>query len=207
MLEALSVTGSISYLLGSIPFGLILLLLVRGVDVRRTGSGNIGAVNVGRISPGLGVLTLGLDVAKGFAGVALTALILAHFRSIDKVATHIVLGASALCAVVGHVFSVWLRFHGGKGVATAMGACLALVPHTVAAALVIYAIVLGTFRYASLASISAALVVPVFAYFLKESDVTLLLPFLCAVCFLTILRHHENIHRLLSGTEPRLFER
>lgn len=149
MLEALVVTGSISYLLGSIPFGLILLLILRGVDVRKMGSGNIGAVNVGRISPALGVLTLVLDAAKGFAGVALTAVILTHFRSIDRVGTYIVLGASALCAVVGHVFSVWLRFHGGKGVATGLGACMAVVPHTALVALAIYFIVLGSSRYAS----------------------------------------------------------
>jgi len=205
MLRPLLLTGTISYLLGSIPSGLILLRVFRGIDVRKTGSGNIGAVNVGRIAPGLGVMTLVLDAAKGFAGVAITALILNRFPELDSGSRYTILGASALCAVVGHIFCVWLRFHGGKGVATAMGACLALVPQSIAVALLIYALMLVSFRYASLASVTAAFVFPAVAFFIKESDVRSMMPFLCAVSLLTIAKHHQNIHRLLSGTEPRLF--
>ena len=205
MSEAILITSTLSYLFGSIPFGLILLLMFRGVDVRKTGSGNIGAVNVGRVAPRLGVLTLLLDASKGFAAVTVTSLLLTQWPSIGGVSKYAALGASAMFAVVGHVFPVWLRFHGGKGVATAMGACLALTPKMVLVAVLVYLLVLVGFRYASLASVTAALVVPLVAYRLVESDARALLPFLCALCLLTIVKHHENIHRLFSGTEPRLF--
>jgi len=205
MLESCVIAGAISYLLGSISFGLILLRMFRGVDVRQTGSGNIGAANVARIAPGLGLLTLVLDAAKGFAAVMIARVVLTHSIPTDR--AYIVWGTSALCAIVGHTLPVWLRFHGGKGVATGLGACLALLPKTAVVALLLFVIVFACFRYSSLASIAAAFVLPVLAYLIKEPNAVSLLPFLCAVSLLTIVKHHENIRRLLSGTELRFLQR
>ena len=203
MLAACSISVTASYLLGSIPFGLLLLRLFRGVDVRQTGSGNIGAANVARVSPGLGALTLLLDAAKGFAGVGAAKFLTNHWRDLGAKEAFIVLGASALAATLGHVFSVWLRFRGGKGVATGMGAFLALLPGTALLAVVVFVIVFLVFRYSSLASISAALLAPLLAFLLNERGAVPLLPFLCAVSVVLLLMHHENIRRLATGTERR----
>jgi glycerol-3-phosphate acyltransferase PlsY len=203
MLEPCLVAGTISYLLGSIPFGLILLLVFRGVDVRQKGSGNIGAANVARIAPGLGLLTLLLDAAKGFAGVMIAGVIVSHSPGIERGRGYIVLGTSALCAVAGHMVSVWLRFRGGKGIATGLGACLALLPITAGLALLVYVLVFASWRYSSLASITAAFVFPMLAYVIKEPNAVSLMPFLCALSLVTIAKHHQNVRRLLSGTESR----
>ncbi len=203
MLQACLIAGVVSYLLGSIPFGLLLLRIFRGVDVRRTGSGNIGAANVARIAPSLGILTLLLDAAKGFAGVTLARMVAEHFDRLQANQVSTVLGVSAVCSIAGHVFSVWLRWHGGKGVATGMGALLALLPRTALLALAIFVLIFATFRYSSLASITSAAVFPVLAYFLHERGAAGLMPFVCIVSLLTLCKHHENMARLLSGTERR----
>ncbi len=117
-------TATVSYLLGSIPFGLILVRIFRGEDVRLSGSGNIGATNVARSSPALGVLTLVLDALKGLAAVALTR---AFFPGRNTLA-----GMAALFAIVGHMFPIWLKFRGGKGVATALGSFALLAPASLA---------------------------------------------------------------------------
>lgn len=203
MLQACLIAGAIAYLFGSIPFGLLLLKTFRGVDVRQTGSGNIGAANVARVAPKLGLATLVLDAAKGFAGVLVAKIIAGHWPGLSTKQVYIVLGTSAVCSIFGHIFSLWLKFHGGKGVATGMGAFLALLPKTMLLALLLFAIVFLIFRYSSLASMTAALFFPLLAYLLKERGALALMPFLCAVSLLTLVKHHENIRRLLSGTERR----
>ncbi len=197
----------VAYLLGSIPFGLILVRTFRGVDVRQTGSGNIGTANVARLAPGLGAWTLILDSAKGYIAVLVAKVIVGPITSSSSDSQHvaIVVGASALLAVVGHMFPVWLRFKGGKGVATAMGAFLAISPWAVLITLVIYVIIYAMSHYTSLASIVSAALFPLIAGMLIPSSVRpLLLPFLALVSLLIIAKHRENIRRLLAGTENRL---
>ena len=138
-----------AYFLGSIPFGLFLAKLLGGSDVRKAGSGNIGAANVARVvGPLAGILTLLLDTAKGAAAVLLAA------RFTHESAVWMML--AALAALVGHCFPVWLKFKGGKGVATALGVFLALCPLAALTALLLFALVVACWRYVSLGSISAA---------------------------------------------------
>ena len=126
MLLACLVAGIIAYLLGSIPFGLVLLRVFRGVDVRQTGNGNIGTANVARVAPSLGLWILFFDSAKGLAAVIIAREIARHMTNGSTESVALITGLSALLAIVGHVFPVWLKFKGGKGVATAMGAFLDL---------------------------------------------------------------------------------
>lgn len=193
----------VAYLLGSIPFGLILVRLVRGEDVRLSGSGNIGATNVARTGGAkLGVVTLLLDALKGYVGVAF-AIGLSHRET--AIDSGLAAALAALCAILGHVFPVWLKFRGGKGVATAVGAFLGLAPRAVLVVLAIFLIVVAIFRYVSLGSIVAAAVFPVLAYFLYRSTSTLAdLLVMFAASFLIILKHKANIRRLLNGAENRL---
>ncbi len=205
MLSGCMVAGITAYLLGSIPFGLVLVRVFRGLDVRETGSGNIGTANVARVAPGLGLWTLFFDSAKGLVAVLLGRVIAGHMTdgSIQSVA--LITGLSALMAIVGHVFPVWLRFKGGKGVATAMGAFLGLMPWAVAISIVLYAAIYAIWHYTSLASITVAALFPVVAgLMMSPAQRPLLLPFLIASSLLIILKHHENIRRLLSGRENRL---
>jgi glycerol-3-phosphate acyltransferase PlsY len=207
MLLGCVVAGITAYLLGSIPFGLVLLRVFRGVDVRKTGSGNIGTANVARVAPGLGLATLFFDSAKGLVAVLVGRLIAVHMLrgSADIQNVAIITGLSALLAIVGHVFPVWLRFKGGKGVATAMGAFLGLMPWAVLVSLVLYVVIYALWHYTSLASITCAALFPVIAGFMMPTvERPLLLPFLAAASLLIILKHHENIRRLLAGTENRL---
>ena len=201
------VAGVIAYLLGSIPFGLVLLRFFRGVDVRKTGSGNIGTANVARVSRGLGLATLFFDSAKGLVAVLVGRGIAVYMLkgSADAQNIAIIAGLSGLLAIVGHVFPVWLKFKGGKGVATAMGAFLGLMPWAVLICLVIYLVIYAIWHYTSLASITCAALFPVVAGFMMPAvERPLLLPFLIAAAVLIIAKHHENIRRLLAGTENRL---
>jgi len=189
-------TAGISYLLGSIPFGLILVRIFRGQDVRLTGSGNIGATNVARSSPALGVLTLLLDALKGFAAVALAR---AFFPD-----SYTVAGLAALFAIVGHMFPVWLKFRGGKGVATALGAFALLAPKPLLAMVGIFIAAVLVFRRVSLASMMAVALFPLFAWLLHDyGDAPRILVLMSLTSVLIIARHHQNIRRLLNGTEPR----
>jgi glycerol-3-phosphate acyltransferase PlsY len=194
-----------AYLLGSIPFGLVLVRVFRGVDVRTTGSGNIGTANVARVAPGLGLWTLFFDSAKGLVAVLLGRVIASHMTDGSTRSVALITGLSALLAIVGHVFPVWLEFKGGKGVATAMGAFLGLMPWAVAITVLIYLAIYAVWHYTSLASIAVAALFPVIAGFMMSpAQRPPLLPFLIASSLLIILKHHENIRRLLSGTENRL---
>lgn len=199
----------VSYLLGSIPFGLILTHIFLGTDVRNIGSGNIGATNVMRTgSKKLGIATLILDAAKGYAAVFIAFRILTYFGSnFDATVGHFyaILGLSALFAMLGHIFPVWLKFKGGKGVATGVGVFLAVAPKAVLIVLCVFAIIFAISRYVSLASICATAAFPAVAYlFIKDSFDRRLMPFIIAAALLIIVKHHQNIRRLLSGTENRL---
>ena len=192
-----------SYLLGSIPFGYLLVRIFRGEDVRQTGSGNIGATNVSRKSPVLGVLTLLLDAGKGTAAVLLSYRV--ADRMGDKAHTYEQLAVAALFAVVGHMFPVWLKFRGGKGVATGLGAYLLIAPKAVLLAAVIFLAVVLLFRYISLGSIVAVAVFPLFVWLIHQFGVTPAgVATIAMTSLLIIARHHENIRRLLAGIENRI---
>lgn len=186
-----AVTG---YFLGSIPFGYLLVRAFRGADVRTTGSGNIGATNVARTSPKLGLLTLFLDVLKGMAAVGIALALCPGNRTVAFVA--------ALAAVSGHIFPVWLRFRGGKGVATGLGSFVLLTPKAVLLAMAVFVIMLAAFRFVSLASVTATASLPLFTLLLREGySAQIVLVSIASA--LIILKHHPNMRRLLAGTEPK----
>jgi acyl phosphate:glycerol-3-phosphate acyltransferase len=228
----------VSYLLGSIPFGYILVRMFRAEDIRQSGSGNIGATNVIRSGArGLGALTFLLDALKGYVAVAV-----AHELAILLVVTHGSIlqrgslaqaftwaGAVAgVCAVLGHIFPLWLGFKGGKGVATAFGVGVALAPFAAMVSLAVFVALVLLTRIVSLSSIAAALAMPLAMFFvpagvaapppLKDQSVlapepshfvahTAASPILIAtvgvIAAIVIAKHHSNIRRLLSGTEYR----
>jgi acyl phosphate:glycerol-3-phosphate acyltransferase len=189
----------LGYVLGSIPFGYLLVRARSGRDVRAIGSGNIGATNVARTA-GLstGVATLVLDLAKG-----LFAVWVAGQGSGGNIRIMMYAG---LAAILGHVFPVWLKFSGGKGVATALGVFLMISWAAVAAAVAIFAIVVLFWRYVSLGSISAAAALPLLVYLLYapgHAPPTAVTAGTLLSSVLIIVKHRKNIERLLSGTEPR----
>lgn len=202
------IVGLVAYLLGSIPFGYLLVRIFRGQDIRLSGSGNIGATNVARSgAKGLGIATLILDALKGMLGifVAWTLACRAFFCCADAACPPAMnlMSFAALFAVLGHVFPVWLKFKGGKGVATALGVFALLFPKAVLVSLAVFIIVVAVSRYVSLGSIAAAASFPIAVYFLGYTAwVPLLL--VSATALLVILKHHQNIGRLLAGTESRL---
>ena len=188
-------TAAFSYLLGSVPFGYILLRIFRGQDVRQTGSGNIGATNVARSSPALGVLTLFLDALKGAIAVAVARALFPDQMMLAAIA--------ALFAILGHIFPVWLRFRGGKGVATGLGAFVMLAPKIVLIALGIFVVMVFAFRYVSLASIVTVALFPLLAWLVKAyGNTPMVLVFMAAASALIIAKHRGNIRRLFAGTEP-----
>lgn len=187
--------ATISYLMGSIPFGYILVRVFRGEDVRRLGSGNIGATNVARSSPALGILTLLLDASKGFSAVCLTHVL---FRG-----PSLTMFAAGLFAIVGHLFPVWLKFHGGKGVATGLGAFILLTPKAMLVMVGIFVAVVALSRYVSLGSILAVGLFPLLGYRLDGYHDSLEVAIMCTASILIILKHRANIRRLLAGTEHR----
>ena len=209
------IVALIAYLLGSIPFGYILVRVFRGEDVRAIGSGNIGATNVARKAPGLGIATLILDAAKGFAAVYIALAIshssLNHYAP-DTLGTYLtydvspilLMSIAAVFAILGHVFPVWLKFKGGKGVATGVGAFIALAPKAVLIVLVIFVAVVAAFRYISLGSIIAAAAFPIFAWLLYRYQASpAVFAAMVVASALIIAKHHQNIRRLLAGTEHR----
>jgi glycerol-3-phosphate acyltransferase PlsY len=204
------IVGAVAYLLGSIPFGYLLVRIFRGEDIRQTGSGNIGATNVARSgAKGLGIATLILDALKGALAVLLAAVLAGSkynlcgdFMVASCVPALRLMAWAALLAVLGHVFPVWLKFKGGKGVATALGVFCVLFPKAILVALAIFILVVVVTRYVSLGSILGAIAFPVAAYFLQNTDALSLL-LASAVSFIVIIKHHQNIRRLLAGTESR----
>jgi len=181
----------IGYLLGAIPFGLILTRLAGFGDVRKIGSGSIGATNVLRTgNKALAALTLALDLAKGAAAVLIGAS-----WGIEAML------AAAAAVVLGHLFPVWLGFRGGKGVATALGVLIVIAwPVALAGALIWLSMAL-MFRYSSLASLVAAAAAAAFAGIVVDGERALLI---AGIAVVVIAKHHENIRRLLAGTESRI---
>jgi glycerol-3-phosphate acyltransferase PlsY len=189
----------IAYLLGSIPFGFI-AGRIAGIDVRRHGSGNIGATNTLRVlGKKYGYAVFAGDVLKGFLAVRI-ALWLAQF---DPSTSYLIGILAALFVVVGHSFPVWLRFRGGKGVAAAAGACLGLLPVATFIAVMVWLAVFFVFRFVSLASIVAAIALPISAWLLGNVADPVLLGFSGLIAALIIFRHRSNIVRLFQGSEPR----
>lgn len=181
-----------AYLIGSIPTGL-LLGKAYGIDVRNEGSGNIGATNLYRtVGRKVGIITLIGDCLKG-----LLPVLFVTFSGVPPEFAAWV-GLAAFC---GHVYSVFLKFKGGKGVATALGVFLALAPLAVAIAIVLFAVLMFAWRYVSLGSISAAAAMPVAVYFLGGTRTVIAVTVVIAA--IVIIRHHENIRRLIAGTENK----
>ena len=195
-MTALPITIAVSYLLGSIPFGYLLVKILRGQDIRQSGSGNIGATNVSRTSPGLGVVTLMLDALKGFAAVAIARAAFPEHP--------LLMGVAALFSVIGHMFPVWLKFRGGKGVATGLGSFILIAPKAILAMVALFAGIVLAFRYVSLASITAVALFPVLAWLLDGyRDRPRMLACMALASVLIVAKHHENIRRLFAGTESR----
>jgi acyl phosphate:glycerol-3-phosphate acyltransferase len=192
----------VAYLLGSIPFGFLLVWLVRKEDIRAKGSGNIGATNVLRSGArGLGILTFVLDGSKGYAAVAVADFL---GRGKDPTTLTYLAIVAGLFAILGHMFPVWLHFKGGKGVATAFGVFLALCPWGALAAFVLWLVVLGLTGYVSLASILAAVVLPFLTLWLSRGRYGYVSGTAVFVsCWMVIAKHRQNIVRLLQGTEHR----
>lgn len=195
-----------AYLTGSVPFGLLTARYAKGIDIRREGSGNIGATNVGRVlGAKWGLCVLVLDAAKGIIPTALYPL--AVLENGDPRILHIGV-ACGLCAVVGHMFPCWLRFRGGKGVATALGVVLVLEPGSTLIAFAGFAITFALWRIVSLSSVLAAigfLIAVLWTLWPSpfSADTWSLATFAIAVPMLIIIRHRGNLARLLRGEEPR----
>lgn len=189
----------VAYLLGSIPFGVLFTRLFGGGDVRKVGSGNIGATNVARAAgPVAAILTLLFDFAKGAVPVWLAG------RLSSESATWMMI--AALVALLGHCFPIWLKFRGGKGVATAAGAFLVLCPAALLGSVMLFLIVLFFWRYVSLASISAAATMPLLIYLLwaPHHAPPLIVTFgALAAAVIIIYKHDANIQRLVQGEEPK----
>jgi glycerol-3-phosphate acyltransferase PlsY len=190
----------VAYLLGSIPFGLLVVKARGGPDIRSTGSGNIGAANVTRTAGALaGALTLLLDAGKGYLAVWLAARWTGgnvHWMM-----------AAAVAAVAGHMFPVWLRFKGGKGVATGLGVFLPICWQAVAAAAVLWLLVVAFWRYSSLGSIAGAAAMPVLVYLYyspHRAPATYISLSTILISLLVLVKHRGNMERLIAGKESRL---
>jgi glycerol-3-phosphate acyltransferase PlsY len=190
----------LAYLLGSIPFGYLLVRFFRKEDIRAMGSGNIGATNVARSgAKGLGLATLLLDLGKAFLAV--------------KIAQHLAPSnydlavAAAVAAILGHVFPLWLGFRGGKGVASALGVFLALTWPSALSILAVFIVIFLLTRYVSLASIIAAASFPLFGFYFVPLRTPSVIAGFLFIPLLIIVKHHQNIRRLLAGTESRFGKR
>ena len=194
---------ALAYLLGSIPFGYLIVRLSGAGDVRETGSGGTGATNVSRrAGKGAGLLTLALDALKGAAAVVLARWLLGESMSWG-------VAAAGLAVLAGHMFPVWLGFRGGKGVATGLGVFLVVSPLAVAVAAVVFLVAVGLTRYVSLGSILASLTIPFGVWFWgghmgsTPATLTPLVALAVAAAALIILMHRANVARLLRGTESK----
>jgi len=211
MLPALLVVAA--YLIGSIPFSYIVVRLFAGADIRQHGSRNVGATNVARtFGKTPGIIALLLDIAKGYAAVLVAEWIIRRPAWPVQPAPSAFssysfwIAAAAVVAVLGHMFPIWLKFHGGKGVATATGAFLAMSPLVVAGGVIVFVLVLITTRIVSVASMMSSASIPVFFRFLAHSSMWTIIGSL-VIAILIIAKHHSNIARLAQGTERRMGER
>jgi glycerol-3-phosphate acyltransferase PlsY len=186
----------VAYLLGAIPFGYLLVKWRTGGDVRALGSGNIGATNVLRTtSRALGIVTLLLDIAKGWVAVSIAARLTAS--------SPLWMSAAALAVMAGHAYPVFLKFHGGKAVASFVGAFLYLTPLPLAAILVLFVAVVAATRYISLGSILGAAALPFVAWLMERPPLPVVAAAAIGGAFI-VWRHKENIRRLRAGTESKL---
>lgn len=206
----------IAYLLGSIPFGYLIVRLREGSDVRKTGSGGMGATNVSRrAGKTAGAVTLLLDAMKGAAAVIIAKVLLGlpifteGGQSPPSLQTaYWWVAAVAVAVIVGHIFPVWLGFRGGKGVATGLGVFLMLAPISVALAVLLFVFVVALTRYVSLGSILATATIPLFVllqdrFIRPVADLMSLVTAASAGAILIIFAHRENIARLIQGTESK----
>jgi acyl phosphate:glycerol-3-phosphate acyltransferase len=195
----------IAYLLGSIPFGMLIVKAQSGADLRSTGSGNIGAANVMRSAGAIaGLVTLLGDAGKGYLAVWIAE------RWTSGAASYRWMVAAAVAAVLGHVFPVWLRFKGGKGVATTFGAFIPICREAILAAAVLWLLVVAFWRYSSLGSMAAAAALPVLVYLLyapRHAPPTYVTLGTIFVSLLVLLKHRGNLQRLVAGTENRISRR
>jgi len=191
------IAAAVGYLLGSIPFGYLLVRIFKGEDVRVSGSGNIGATNVARKSPALGVATLLLDAGKGLAAVLVVRILFSGPHQ------PLIVTTAAFFAVLGHLFPIWLRFRGGKGVATSLGAFILLTPKSILGMVVLFLIIAVAFRYVSLGSVAVAAAFPLLVWALQEYQDPRQLIFIVLVSALVIWKHRQNIGRLATGTESK----
>ena len=210
---------AIAYLLGSIPFGYLIVRATQGADVRETGSGGTGATNVSRrAGKAAGVLTLILDALKGAAAVMVAKLVLgfpvlASAGTANPIDAHSapaywIFAAAGIAALVGHIFPAWLKFRGGKGVATGVGVFLMLAPIAVGLALIVFVVVVVFTRYVSLGSIIGALSIPAFVAvqheFIRPVPFFMIILIAAIICAsLIVFAHRQNISRLMSGTESK----
>ena len=207
-LSSYFVAVAVGYLLGSFPSGLV-ISRTRGVDIQKHGSGNIGATNVLRVlGKKWGYLVFGLDAFKGFAAVRIAFAI--AFAT-GMVAQRELIGiAGALACILGHTFPVWLRFRGGKGVATSAGALLGLMPLAVVSVFAVWVILFHLTRYVSVASIGAATALPPFVILYLHFHLLTgasLLPFAILIASVVVWRHRSNMKRLFQGKEQRFNQR
>lgn len=204
----------LAYLIGSIPFSFLVVKAFTGADIRQHGSRNVGATNVARTFGKLpGIIALLLDIAKGYGAVAVAEWIVHLPQWLVKPDVHAAsvrqpefwVGLAALVAILGHMFPIWLRFHGGKGVATATGAFLAMNPLVVTGGVIVFIAVLLTSRFVSLASILSAASMPLFFRYFAHAPFWIDIASV-AIAILVISKHHSNIARLVNGTERRMGE-
>lgn len=196
----------IGYLLGSFPSGLV-VSRARGVDIREHGSGNIGATNVLRVlGKKWGYLVFALDALKGFAAVRIAFAVVAMASTPGAVRPELVGITGGLACILGHMFSVWLRFRGGKGVATSAGVLLGLMPLAVVSVFAVWFVLFQLTRYVSVASIGAAVALPFFVMLYLRLDLlrgASFLPFSILIAGVVIWRHRSNMKRLFRGKEQR----
>lgn len=198
------VVAIFAYLCGSIPFGYVLVRLFLKTDVRQTGSGNIGATNVARTgAKGLAILTLLLDAMKGWLAVLLATLYV-HHTNPSGIDARLLPAFAGLFAILGHLYPVWLKFKGGKGVATALGVFIGLAPTPVGIVLGLFAVIVLLTHYISLGSILAAAAFPFVVYLVYRNQFPMAAYAVMGISSLLIIwRHRTNIQRLLKGTENR----
>lgn len=197
-LQTYTALALVSYLIGSVPFGYILVRLFKQQDIRATGSGNIGATNVARSgAKGLAIATLVLDTLKGSVAVLLAWKLVGDANHTKEAQAF-----ASLFVILGHCFPAWLKFRGGKGVATALGAFILLTPKALMLALGLFIVIVLLTRYVSLGSVLAAVTVPVASYALGALPTKALI-LLSLGCLIVIIKHRQNISRLLSGTESK----
>ena len=193
---------ALAYILGSVPNALWIGKVFKGIDIREHGSRNTGSTNAARVlGAKLGILTLILDVSKGLVPTLMAILLKADFfENLTRISNldYVLVG---ICAILGHVFSIFMNFKGGKAVATTLGVFLILVPKAILFAAIVFFVVFAISRYVSLSSVLAAISLPIFIYFLYQQTIYVILGILIAI--LIAVKHRSNIERLKNGTESK----